>query len=101
MITKKDEEKIIGMFMEELEKALERLGGKLDTFNANLAEKEDINKLKASIDKYYKENLDELRLIHKKLDEFLDIMKHFSREQKILIKKMREIEKYFDPPGRN
>ena len=43
----------------------------------------------------------DLREIKDKLDDFISIIKHFSKEQKILIKKMREIEDYFDPQVRN
>ncbi len=41
-----------------------------------------------------KENTVELKRIHEKLDEFISIMKHFSKEQKILKKKMEAIEKH-------
>ena len=61
----------------------------------------EFKKVQVRLDEYHKTNSDGLKAIKDKLDEFLDIIKHLSREQKILIKKMREIEKYFDPPGRN
>lgn len=83
MLTKKDETKIIAIFREELGAAFSRIEKRLDILNANIDQ-----------GKHFQG-------IEKKLDEFLSIMRHFAREQKILVKKMREIEKYFDPPGRN
>jgi hypothetical protein len=48
-----------------------------------------------------KGNSSDFKAIRDKLDEFIDIMKHFARQQKILIRKMQEIEDYFDPKIKN
>lgn len=101
MLTKKDEQRILGLFEKELHAALSRMEKKLDILNANIATKDQLHGIIKKLDEYHATNINELKAIRERLDEFISIMKHFAKEQKILRKKMQEIEAYFDPQTKN